>query len=61
MIGLAARGRPVRGYAVGITGYAAGLLASALFDLPSGAAIVLGLVVAALGAALFTARLRRSY
>jgi ABC-type Mn2+/Zn2+ transport system permease subunit len=46
---------------VGITGYAAGLLASALFDLPSGAAIVLGLVVAALGAALFTARLRRSY
>ncbi len=51
---LAARGRAVRGYAVGIGGYAAGLLASALFDLPSGATIVLGLVLVALF-------LRRSY
>jgi zinc/manganese transport system permease protein len=27
-------------YAIGITGYAAGLVASALFDLPAGAVIV---------------------
>ncbi|MEX2199393.1 MAG: metal ABC transporter permease [Burkholderiales bacterium] len=51
---LAARGRPGLGYLVGISGYAAGLLASALFDLPSGATIVLGLVLVALF-------LRRSY
>lgn len=44
---LAARGRPGAGYAAGIAGYAAGLLASALFDLPAGAAIVIGLVLAA--------------
>lgn len=41
---LAAGGRLVRGYALGAAGYALGLLASALFDLPAGAAIVLGLV-----------------
>jgi zinc/manganese transport system permease protein len=51
---LAARGRPALGYLVGFSGYAVGLLASALFDLPSGATIVLGLVLAAL-------LLRRSY
>lgn len=45
---LAARGRAPPGYAVGVAGYAAGLLASALFDLPAGAAIVLGLILAAL-------------
>ena len=44
---LAARGRPMPGYAVGIAGYAGGLLVSALLDLPAGAAIVLGLVLAA--------------
>ena len=33
-------------YAVGITGYAAGLLASAQFDLPTGAMIVVALVLA---------------
>lgn len=44
---LAARGRAKWGYIVGIAGYAAGLLASALFDLPAGAAIVIGLIVAA--------------
>lgn len=53
---LAARGRAVRGYAVGAAGYAAGLLASALFDLPAGAAIVIGLILVAI-----PARLRRSY
>ncbi len=42
---LAAAGRQGRAYAVGAVGYALGLLASALFDLPAGAAIVLGLVV----------------
>jgi len=39
-----ARGRLAAGYGVGIAGYATGLVASALFDLPSGAAIVLALV-----------------
>lgn len=43
---LAASGRPRRAYAVGVAGYALGLLASALFDLPAGAAIVLALVAA---------------
>lgn len=41
---LAAGGRLVRGFGLGAAGYALGLLASALFDLPAGAAIVLGLV-----------------
>ncbi len=41
---LAAGGRLVRGYLIGAAGYALGLLASALFDLPAGAAIVLALV-----------------
>ncbi len=48
---LAASGRLWRGYAVGVTGYVLGLLASALFDLPSGAAIVLALTAAAIMAA----------
>jgi zinc/manganese transport system permease protein len=48
---LAARGGLARGYALGAVGYALGLAASGLFDLPSGAAIVLALVgVAALAA-----------
>jgi zinc/manganese transport system permease protein len=51
---LAARGRWWRGYMAGATGYAAGLLASALLDLPSGAAIVLTLVLAALVVSLAT-------
>ena len=41
---LAAGGRPGRAYTIGGAGYAVGLLASALLDLPAGAAIVLGLV-----------------
>lgn len=44
---LAARGRASLGYVVGVAGYAAGLIASALFDLPAGAAIVIGLLAAA--------------
>ena len=44
---LAARCRWRLGYGVGAIGYIAGLLASALLDLPSGAAIVLSLVLAA--------------
>lgn len=48
---LAAGGRLTRGYGIGAAGYALGLLASALFDLPAGAAIVLALVVASLAAA----------
>lgn len=51
---LAARGRSWRAYTAGATGYAAGLLASALLDLPSGAAIVLSLVLAALVVSLTT-------
>lgn len=39
------RRRLVIGYALGVLGYALGLIASALFDLPSGAAIVCALVV----------------
>jgi zinc/manganese transport system permease protein len=44
---LASRGRLVRGYLIGAFGYALGLAASGLFDLPSGAAIVLALVAVA--------------
>jgi zinc/manganese transport system permease protein len=44
---LAAADRLARGYAIGAAGYALGLIASGLFDLPSGAAIVLALVLAA--------------
>jgi zinc/manganese transport system permease protein len=39
--------RLARGYLLGATGYALGLIASGLFDLPSGAAIVLALVAVA--------------
>jgi zinc/manganese transport system permease protein len=54
---LAAGGRLPWGYAIGITGYVLGLLASGVFDLPAGAAVVLALIlvavisVAAVGAA----------
>lgn len=48
---LAAAGRLGRAYAIGGTGYALGLLASALFDLPAGASIVLGLAAVAGAAA----------
>ena len=44
------------GYALGATGYALGLLASALFDLPSGATIVLALTGAAIIAAVVARR-----
>jgi zinc/manganese transport system permease protein len=40
--------RLLRGYVIGAAGYALGLVASGLFDLPSGAAIVLALVAAAI-------------
>jgi zinc/manganese transport system permease protein len=45
--------RLARGYVIGAAGYAFGLIASGLFDLPSGAAIVLALVAVAGTAALF--------
>lgn len=48
---VAGGGRLWLGYSLGATGYALGLLASALFDLPSGAAIVLALTGAAIIAA----------
>jgi zinc/manganese transport system permease protein len=44
---LASNERLVRGYLIGALGYALGLTASCLFDLPSGTAIVLGLVMVA--------------
>ena len=47
---LAARGSVATGSVVGVLGYAAGLFASALFDLPAGAAIVLALLAAAVAA-----------
>ncbi|MBU1664679.1 MAG: metal ABC transporter permease, partial [Gammaproteobacteria bacterium] len=50
--------RLARGLVIGATGYAVGLIASGLFDLPSGAAIVLTLVAVAGLAALFN-RVRR--
>jgi zinc/manganese transport system permease protein len=49
---LAAGERLVRGLVIGVAGYALGLIASGLFDLPSGAAIVLALVAVAVLAAL---------
>lgn len=39
--------RVLRGYVIGAVGYAVGLIASGLFDLPAGAAIVLALVAVA--------------
>lgn len=42
-----------RGYVIGALGYACGLIASGLFDLPSGAAIVLALVFVAAMISLF--------
>ncbi|MBC7162897.1 metal ABC transporter permease [Immundisolibacter sp.] len=51
-----AAGRLWRAYAIGIAGYAMGLTASGLLDLPAGATVVLALVVvAALSAALVPA------
>jgi len=44
---LASGERLARAYAIGAASYALGLIASGLFDLPSGAAIVLALVVVA--------------
>jgi len=44
---LVSGGRLRRAYAIGIAGYALGLTASGLFDLPAGAAVVLALVVVA--------------
>ena len=53
---LVSGGRLRRAYAIGIAGYALGLTASGLFDLPAGAAVVLALVVvAALSSALVPA------
>lgn len=48
---VASGGRLWLGYSLGATGYALGLLASALFDLPSGATIVLALTGAVIIAA----------
>jgi zinc/manganese transport system permease protein len=53
---LAARARPERrrlavAYGVGVAGYAAGIVASALFDLPTGPVIVVALTAVAIAAA----------
>ncbi len=55
---LVASNRLLRGYVIGALGYALGLIASGLFDLPSGAAIVLALVLVA-GTVQFFAVLKR--
>ena len=54
---LAGRFQPARiglrvGYAVGVVGYAGGLVVSSLFDLPAGPLVVWALAASALGAAL---------
>lgn len=49
---LAAGGRSGRAYVIGAAGYALGLLASGLFDLPAGAAVVLALILVAMIAAM---------
>lgn len=46
---LAARGKLATGYVVGVAGYVVGLVASALLDVPTGAAVVCTLVLAAIG------------
>jgi zinc/manganese transport system permease protein len=51
---LAAGARAGRAYLIGAAGYALGLLASALVDLPAGAAIVLALVGSGLVASVWT-------
>jgi zinc/manganese transport system permease protein len=53
---LAARGRLAVGYLLGTVGYATGLLASGLLDLPAGAAIVLALALAAVVGTAHSAR-----
>ncbi len=58
--GMKGRGRLLVAYLVGAFGYAAGLLLSALFDLPSGALIVWTLAAGALLVQLFPA-VRRSH
>lgn len=57
---LAAGDRLVRGYAVGVAGYALGMMASGLWDLPSGAAIVLALVLAAMLSTVFNRDTKRN-
>ena len=47
-VALAGRQRLLAAFALGVGGYAGGLVLSALFDLPSGPTIVCALVVAAL-------------
>lgn len=55
----ASRRRLAAGYVVGLAGYALGLLGSALWDLPTGAAIVCALAVAAVAAVIVHALLAR--
>jgi zinc/manganese transport system permease protein len=52
------RGRLAASWAIGVAGYAAGLLLSTEFDLPSGAVIVWALAVAGLGWYPMTRRVR---
>ena len=55
---LVSGGQLRRAYAVGVAGYASGLAASGLFDLPAGAAVVLALVIMAIGAGLVPGKKR---
>jgi len=58
--GMSGGARLFAGYLIGALGYAAGLVCSALFDLPSGALIVWTLCAVALLAQLLP-RIRRSH
>jgi zinc/manganese transport system permease protein len=50
----------ITGYGIGASGYALGLAASAITDAPTGPAIVLGLIVAAMAGALIGRRFART-
>jgi zinc/manganese transport system permease protein len=53
---VAARGQLARGYAIGAAGYVVGLIASALLDVPTGAAIVCALAAVALASCALPSR-----
>jgi zinc/manganese transport system permease protein len=53
---LASPRRPVAAWLIGAAGYALGLLASGIYDLPAGAAIVCAIALCCVAAALATGR-----
>jgi zinc/manganese transport system permease protein len=57
--GIARHWRLAFGYAIGLAGYAVGLVASALWDVPTGAAVVCALAVVAIAAGLLRSALHK--